>query len=63
MKSKNYLTGKKLLNYQKLLFKLLNKLFQVLHSRAGSWPYLHTNSRLGWKGLPETNTLDYYENL
>jgi hypothetical protein len=30
----------------------------VLHTRVGS-----TNIRLGWKGLPETNTLAYYENL
>ncbi len=22
-----------------------------------------TNIKLGWKGLPETNTLAYYENL
>jgi hypothetical protein len=22
-----------------------------------------TNTRLGWKALPETNTLGYYENL
>jgi hypothetical protein len=24
---------------------------------------LHTNIRKGWKGLPRTNTLAYYENL
>jgi hypothetical protein len=33
--------------------------FQVLHSRVGPWPY-PTNIRLGWKGLPGTNTLTYY---
>ncbi len=26
-------------------------------------PTAPTNIRLGWKGLPETNTLAYYENL
>jgi hypothetical protein len=34
------------------------KTFQVPHSRVGSWPYI----RLGWKGLPVTNALAYYEN-
>jgi hypothetical protein len=34
----------------------------VLHSRVGPWPYVTTNIRLGWKGLPGTNTLAYYEN-
>ncbi len=24
---------------------------------------MHANIRLGWKALPETNTLAYYENL
>jgi hypothetical protein len=31
----------------------------VLHS-VKLWLYLQTN-RLGWKGLPVTNTLAYYE--
>jgi len=34
------------------------KTFQVPHSRVGSWPYI----RLGWKGLPGTIALAYYEN-
>jgi hypothetical protein len=33
--------------------------YPVLHSRVDPWPYLHT---LGWKGLPEINTLAYYKN-
>jgi hypothetical protein len=28
----------------------------------GQAPALPVNIRLGWKGLPETNTLAYYEN-
>ncbi len=30
----------------------------MLHSRVA----LHTNTRLGWKGLPGTNALAYYGN-
>jgi hypothetical protein len=37
------------------------KHLQMLHSKVGSW--LHTNIRLGWKGLSGSNTLAYYENL
>ncbi len=34
----------------------------MLHSWVGSWPYPQTlNIRLGWKGLPRTNTLAYYK--
>jgi len=33
----------------------------VLHS-GRLWPY-PANIRLGWKGLPGSNTLAYYENL
>jgi hypothetical protein len=36
--------------------------FLVLHSVVGSRPYLQ-NTSLGWKGLPGTNALAYYENL
>jgi len=32
----------------------------VLHFRVGS--ALPANTRLGWKGLPGTNTLAYYGN-
>jgi len=28
----------------------------------GRLPALHTNTRLGWKGLPGTNTLARYKN-
>jgi len=27
---------------------------------AQSWPYITTNIRLGWEGMPGTNTLSYY---
>ncbi len=30
---------------------------------CGSLLALHTNIRLGWKGLPRINTLAYYEHL
>jgi hypothetical protein len=33
----------------------------VLHSRVGR--ALPTNIKLGWEGLPGTNTLVYYKNL
>jgi hypothetical protein len=35
--------------------------FKVLHSTP--LQALPTNIRLGWKGLPVTNTLDCYEHL
>ncbi len=34
----------------------------VLFYSADSWGLTHTNIRLGWKGLPGTNTLAYYKN-
>jgi len=34
----------------------------VKASSIGTAPALPTNIRLGWKSLPETNTLAYYEN-
>ncbi len=33
-------------------------LFTAVSVRLASWPY---QPRLGWKGLPETNALAYYE--
>ncbi len=38
---------------------------RVEHLKGGSLVYaanLLTNNRLGWKDLPRTNTLAYYEN-
>jgi hypothetical protein len=34
----------------------------MLHSKVAYWP-LPTNIKLGWKGLPGTNTLAYYVHL
>ncbi len=34
----------------------------VLHHKGSSIPALQTDIRLGWKGLPWTNTIGYYEN-
>jgi len=39
------------------------KLFKaVIYSFRNKLEYLSLNTRLGWKGFPETNTLDYYGN-
>ncbi len=43
------------------LSKAKNNTFQVLHSRVNALA-LPINIRLGWKGLPGTNILAYYEN-
>ncbi len=40
----------------------LDSLILCLWVRPGAYPTLPVNIRLGWKALPGTNTLAYYEN-
>jgi hypothetical protein len=37
-------------------------MYHLKGSSIGQVPALQTDIRLGWKGLPWTNTLAYYEN-